>query len=72
MVSGKAGRGRKTPGPQSFMHLFDNLAKMIDFGSHVGAHWILKGVPKSTVFENNQKNEINEVQETGCKKHDFY
>ena len=48
VVSGKAGRETNPPGLEILMHLFDNLAKIVDFVSHCGAHWILKGVPKSS------------------------
>ena len=55
MVSRKVGRETHPPHPEIFMQLFDNLENIIDAGSHFGAHWILKGVPKSTVFESNLK-----------------
>ena len=51
MVSGKAGRETNPPHPQTFMQLFDNFEKIVDFGSHFGAHSVFKGVPKSTCFE---------------------
>ena len=39
-------------------HLFVALlATRVDVGSHLSAHWILNGVPKSTMFEQNQTNE---------------
>ena len=41
--------------PEKIMHFFDNLINNVDFWSHFGAHWILKGVPKSTIFGNNLK-----------------
>ena len=60
MVSGKAGRETNLPGPQTFIERFDNLAKVVDVRLHFGAHWILKRVPKSTVFERNKKRKKNE------------
>ena len=65
VFSRKAGREQKPPHSDLFMQLVDNFSKMIDFRSRFGAHWILKGVPTSTVFGTNIKNEKNEVQETG-------
>ena len=50
MVSGKACREKKAPGPEIFMHSFYNLEKNTNFGYHCGAHKILKRVPKSIVF----------------------
>ena len=41
MASGKAGREINP----------DNFEKMIDFGSHFGAHYILKGIPKRPLVE---------------------
>ena len=49
-VSGKTGRETNPPSAENVMELFDNLANIVDFGSHFGAHWILKGVPKSIYF----------------------
>ena len=47
----KKSRSRKNPShPDTFMQLFHNFVKIIDFGSHSGAHWILKGPPPSTIF----------------------
>ena len=54
MVSGKAGRGKKM---ESFMQLLNNLAKMLDLGSHVGAHWILNGSQKRLFFKKIKKYE---------------
>ena len=48
MVSGKAGRETNPNHPQAFTQPFDNLANIVDCWSDLGAHWILKGVPKST------------------------
>ena len=54
------------------MQLVDNLVKHVDVGYHFGAYWILKGVPRSIVFEKNRNTkEKNEVQEAGCQKHLF-
>ena len=39
----------------------------LNFLCHFGAHWILKVVPKSTSFENIEKNEKKEVQEAALK-----
>ena len=54
------------------MQLFNHLADNVDLGSHLGAHWILKGVPKSTVWNKSKTNEKNEVQETDWKKQDLF
>ena len=71
MVSGKACREQKTPHPDLFMQLFDNLETIIDFGSHFGAHWIWDGGPQIDIFWKASKtNEKNELQEAGWKKHD--
>ena len=51
--------------------LFFLLEEFDDFGCHFGAHWILKGVPKSIIFEKIEENKKDEVQEAGWKKHDF-
>ena len=36
--------------------VFDLLADFADLGCDVSAHWILKRVPKSAIFGENQKN----------------
>ena len=56
------------------MQRFDNLAKMVDCGSHFSAHWILNGGPNIESFlkQVEQNNENNEVQEAGWKKHDSF
>ena len=53
------------------MQRFDNLADIVDWGSHFGAHWMLKGVQKTDRFGTNRKHEKTEVQETGWKKQDI-
>ena len=50
MLAGKAGREKNPPGPETLVQLFDNLEKIVDVGSHFGADWNLKGVPKSSFF----------------------
>ena len=42
MVPGKAGRAKKTPGPEQLMDLLIISRRLGDFGSHFGAHLILK------------------------------
>ena len=51
MVWGKAGREQNPLPSESFMQLFDNLAKLVDFRNRFGVQWIFKGFPTSTVFE---------------------
>ena len=55
MVSGKTGLEQKPPHLESFMQLFDNLAKMVDCWFHLGDRWIFKVVPNSTMFESSPK-----------------
>ena len=55
MASGKTGRKQTTPPQKLLMQRFDNLVKIVDFGSHCGAHWILKGVPKIDHFRRRSK-----------------
>ena len=46
---------------------------LVDFVRHFGAHWILKGVPKSRFFNINQHKMMkSEVPEGVSKKHDFW
>ena len=49
------------------------MLKKMKLWCHFGAHRILKGVPKSTIFETIyiKNNEKKEVHETALKKHDF-
>ena len=47
------------------------MLKEMNFRCYFGAHWILKGVPKSTFFEKIGKDEKKEVQETALKKYDL-
>ena len=50
------------------------LADFVDLGCDLGAHWILKGVPKSTMFEENRKGNKKtkkEVPESQEKKHEL-
>ena len=48
------------------MLLLDLLADLVDFGCNFGAHWILKGVSKSTNFEELRKTE----RKKGVQKRD--
>ena len=45
---------------------------LVDLLRHFGAHWILKGVPKSTIFETKIEKNLNKrVQEAAMKTHDL-
>ena len=60
MVSGKACCDKNPPHPETSMQLFDNLADIVDFGSHFGDCWVdFEGGPKID----------NCLKEVGWEKH---
>ena len=66
MTSGKAVRETKPLGPQTNIDVLTILRHLVDFGSHLGAHWILNGVPKSIFLKN--KNGKKKRREMRSKK----
>ena len=54
------------------MHFLTIWRRLVDFKSHVGAHWILKGsTNRPFSYKINIKHEKKGVQEGVLKKHDF-
>ena len=52
IFSGKAGRTKKTPRPQTFMELFDKLANIDDLGSHLATTGFWRGSPNRPFLKN--------------------
>ena len=73
MISGKAGRETKPLPPQQVMDFLTIRRHLVDFGSHFGAHWVLKGPHiEQSFIKVIIKFEKKGVQEGVLKKHDFW
>ena len=70
----RTGFAKKLPAPDSFFQIFGAtwFTEEEEEGCHFGAHWILKGVPKSSFLDmqaNRMRN--NGVIDRVLKKHEF-